>query len=74
MEGAVKDLLPPMEGALKEPPEEPLLPKEGEVEGLPTLPKGGLKDLLLLLEGALEVPSKKLCRLDGLPPELRRAA
>ena len=56
MEGAVKDLLPPpiMEGALKELPEELLLPKKGEVEGLPTFPEGGLKDLLLPTEGALE--------------------
>ena len=45
-------LRPPPCGAL----EEPLLPKEGEVEGLPMLPEGGLKDLLLPTEGALEEP------------------
>jgi hypothetical protein len=61
VEGAVKDLLPAMEGALKELPEELLLPKEAEVEGLLTLPEGGLKDLPLLVEGALEGPSKPLC-------------
>ena len=61
MEGAVKDLLPSMEGALKELPEELLLPKEGEVEGLPTPPEGGLKDLLPPTEGALEEPPKDLC-------------
>ena len=53
MEGVVKDLLPPVEGALRELPEELLLPKEREVEGLPTLPEGGLKDLLRPTEGAL---------------------
>ena len=45
-----------MEGALKELPEELLLPKEAEVEGLLTLPEGGLKDLLLPTEEALEEP------------------
>ena len=50
MEGAVKDLLPAMEGALKELPEELLVPVEG-----------GVKDLPLLVEGALEGPSKPLC-------------
>ena len=50
-----------MEGALKELPEELLLPKEEEVEGLFTLPEGGLKDLLLPTEGALEGASKDLC-------------
>jgi len=45
-----------MERALEELPEELLLPKDGEVEGLPTLPERGLKDLLLPTEGALEEP------------------
>ena len=61
MEGAVKDLLPPTEGALKELPEELLLPKEEEVEGLLTPAEGGLKDLLPPTKGALEEPSKDLC-------------
>ena len=62
MEGAVKDLLLPMEGALKELPEELPLPKEGEVEGLlATPPEGELKDLLVPTEGTLEGPSKDLC-------------
>jgi len=61
VEGAVKDLLPPMDGALKELPEELLLPKEEEVEGLLTPAEGGLKDLLPPTKGALEEPSKDLC-------------
>ena len=61
MEGAVKDLLPPVEGALKELPEELLLPKEGDAEGLLTPLEEELKDLFLLSEGALEGPSKDLC-------------
>ena len=72
MEGAVKDLLPPtpMEGALKELPEELLLPEEGGVKDLPTPPlEGGLKNLLPPVEGTLEGPSKPLRWLDGLPPE-----
>ena len=69
MEGEVKDLLPPMEGALKELPEELLLPREGEVKDLPTPLEGRLKDLLPPVEGTLEWPSKPLCWLDGLSPE-----
>jgi len=61
VEGAVKDLLSPMEGALIELPEELLLPKEEEVEGLLTPLEEGVKDLLPPTEGALEGPSKDLC-------------
>ena len=61
MEGAVKALLLPMEGVLRELPEELPLPKEGEVEGLLTPPEREPKDLLPPTEGALEGPSKDLC-------------
>ena len=61
MEGAVNDLLLPTAGALKELPDELLLPREGEVKDLLTPPEGELKDLLPLFEGALEGPSKDLC-------------
>ncbi len=56
MEGAVKDLLVPTEGALKEPPEELLLPKEGEAEDLLTPAEGGLNGLLPPTEGVLGEP------------------
>lgn len=62
VEGAVEYLFPPTEGALKELPEELLLPVEGEVKDLLTPPEGGLKDRLPpITEGALEGPSKDLC-------------
>ena len=65
---------PTMEGALKELPEELLLPMEGEVNDLPTPPEGGLKDLLPPTEGALEeLPEGLLLPVEGgvkdlLPP------
>ncbi len=60
MEGVVNDLLEPTEGALKELPEEPLLLKEGEAEGLLKPPEGGVNDLFPLTDGTLEEPSKDL--------------
>jgi hypothetical protein len=66
VEGAVKDLLPLMEGALKELPEELLLPIEGEIEDLPTPPEGRLKDLLPPTEGAPEeLPEGLLLPAEG---------
>ena len=74
MEAAVKDLLPPMEGAPKELLEEFLLPMEREeVEDLPTPPEGRLKDLLPPTEGAPEeLPEGLLLPVEGGVKDLLR--
>jgi hypothetical protein len=56
-----------MEGALKELPEELLLPVEGGVKDLPAPPlEGRLKDLLPTTEGALEeLPEELLLPVEG---------